>query len=172
MSKNEYMDAKALDKEIPLIAAASKKLDERIQSAALACINHRLLHGDVVYINRLYLALGKGVRKSALTEWLLKYGGVVANEDPGSKKDKPFLFDKARKVDMDGGTKQPWYECKKDPTPDEVFDAGKAFGMFMRKLNEALDKGKPIEGMSASQIDRLKQVMGGNVAADVQEAGL
>ena len=46
------------------------------------------------------------------------------------------------------------------------------FAMFMKKLNGALESQKPITGMSESQIARLKAVMAGDVAEDVQSLEL
>jgi hypothetical protein len=104
--------------------------------------------------------------------YFLAFGGVKANEDKDTKKDKPFLSDHTKKIDMEEACRVKWYDCKKEPEPDEVFDAGKAFAMFMRKLNSAIDSQKPIHGMSESQIARLKAVMAGDVADDVKESGL
>lgn len=171
MSKKQavvFMSAAQMDKEFPLIAAAGKKLDERIQQAAQSAINHFVQHKDTVYINRLYLSLSAGVRRSALTVYLLAFAGVKANEDKDSKKEKPFLSDYTKKADLEEACRVKWYDCKKEPEPDEVFDAGKMFAMFMKKLNGALESQKPITGMSESQIARLKAVMAGDVAEDVQ----
>lgn len=167
-----FLTAQQMDKEFPLIAAAGKKLDERIQVAAMSAIHHFQQHKDTCYINRLYLSLSAGVRRSALTVYFLAFGGVKANEDKDTKKDKPFLSDHTKKIDMEEACRVKWYDCKKEPEPDEVFDAGKAFAMFMRKLNSAIDSQKPIHGMSESQIARLKAVMAGDVADDVKESGL
>lgn len=174
MSKKQivFMSAAQMDKEFPLIAAAGKKLDERIQLAAQSAINHFVQHKDTVYINRLYLSLSAGVRRSALTVYLLAFAGVKANEDKDTKKDKPFLSDHTKKADLEEACRVKWYDCKKEPEPDEVFDAGKAFQMFMRKLNNAIDNKKPILGMSTSQIERLKAVMVGDVADDVKSLEL
>lgn len=167
-----FLSAAQMDKEFPLIAAAGKKLDERIQVAAMSAIHHFQQHKDTCYINRLYLSLSAGVRRSALTVYFLAFGGVVANEDKDTKKEKPFLSDHTKKIDMEEACRVKWYDCKKEPEPDEVFDAGKMFAMFMKKLNGAIEAQKPIHGMSASQIERLKAVMAGDVADDVKSLEL
>lgn len=122
-------DGAALDTAIKSIKGRAAKLDKDIQQAALSAIWHfgvrtndkGELIGDVGFINRLYLALGKGARHVALTEWLLQFGGVEANT--GQNKDTtPFIKCKGKHVDMEGGTKLPWYDCKPSKAPDQVVD--------------------------------------------------
>lgn len=175
MSKKQaitFMSAAQMDKEFPLIAAAGKKLDERIQQAAMSAVNHFVQHKDTVYINRLYLSLSAGVRRSALTVYFLAFAGVKANDDKDTKKDKPFLSDHTKRPDLEEACRVKWYDCKKEPEPDEVFDAGKMFALFMRRLNGAIEAHKPITGLSESQIARLRAVMAGDVAEDVKSIEL
>lgn len=162
-------DLGLLNKEIVLIGTAAKKLDARIHVAACSAVAMVIKSGDIGPINRLYLAMGKGTRKSALTSWFLTYGKVSANTDKDSNKIKPFLFDKEKVADLDGGMADPWYDHKVDPTPDEVFDAGKALGMLLKKLNGALAAGRPIKGLSE---DQIKILTGITVADDVKDSGL
>ena len=63
----EIEGAAALTKYIDSIASKGKKLDGEIQVSALSAAHHFAQHGDVTYINRLFLALGKGARHAART---------------------------------------------------------------------------------------------------------
>lgn len=161
----KFMDTGAMDKAIKSIAQRGAKLDKDIQEVAMSAINHAEKHQDPCYINRLYLALAKGARKSALTEWFLTFGRVVANADGKTKAEKPFLYDKAKVTDLLGAAAKPWYECKKEPDPDEVFDVQKAFAALLKKLDNA----KQVKGMTPGQIERLRNVLGGDVAEDLQK---
>lgn len=162
-----YMSKDAMDKAIKSIAGRAAKLDKDIQECALSALHHNEQHQDVVFVNRLYLALGKGHRRSALTEWFLTFGRVVANEDSKTKADKPFLYAKDKKTDLAAAAIKPWYECKKEPEPDGVFDVQKAYMALLKKVDTALKEGKEVSGFTARQMERLRAVMSGNVAADV-----
>lgn len=121
-------DLAKLNRLIGQIQATGKKLDAMTHQAAVSAIAHFAAHGDDGAINRLYRALAKGHRHEAMTEWLLAFGGVVANKDELTKENRPFIKDRGtdgaapKTVDVDGGMACPWYDMKKSKNPDEVFD--------------------------------------------------
>lgn len=125
-------DVKLINKAIDSIATRAKKLDADIQHVGLSAIAHIAKHGDIGPINRLFLALGAGHRKSALTSWLLAYAPVKAN-DGESKKEKPFVNDTARPALLEQATQDPWFEHKPEPAPDEVFDVRAAVAAILKK---------------------------------------
>lgn len=141
-------DGKALDAQIKSIKGRAAKLDKDIQQAALSAIWHfgvrenadGELIGDVGFINRLYLALGKGARHVAMTHWLLQFGGVSANT-ADNKDTTPFVKDKGKTVDLEGGAKLPWYECKPSKAPDEVVDLLK---LTLAVIKKASGEGKQV----------------------------
>lgn len=126
-------DQKELVKLIEGIASRGKRLDADIQLAGLSCLQHLADHGDIGQVNRLYLALGKGARKSALTSWLLAYGSVVANDDKGTMGEAPFKYTKEKTTNVEGAMADPWYDHKPDQAPDEVFDLMKAVEAIIKK---------------------------------------
>lgn len=134
MSNKEIklLDATGIDTMIVSITKRGKKLDGDIQLCALSCLAHIEAHGDVRLFNRLYLAMPKGSRLEALTQWALAHGKVKANEGD-NKKANPFVFDKDRKTDMANATKKPWYTFAKPKAPDEVFDYIKALQKIAEK---------------------------------------
>lgn len=151
-------DGKELDSAIKSIKGRAAKLDRDIQQAALSAIWHfgvrenekGELIGDVGFINRLYLALGKGARHVALTEWLLQFGGVEANT--GQNKDTTkFIKCKGKRVDMEGATKTPWYDMKPSKEPDQVVD-------MLKVLMAAIKKGQGGD----------KQIEHGEILADLR----
>lgn len=121
-----------LNKAIASIGARSKKLDSDIQVAALSCANHIKLHRDPRPLNALRAALGRGHRKNALDEWAFKYAGVIANVGE-SKKELPYVVSNDVVVDLEGGTAEPWYECKPDQDPDQVFNVAAAVRAIIAK---------------------------------------
>lgn len=154
-------DGAALDKYISSISRAGKKLDEQIHIAAMSAIWHfgvrknaqGELIGDVGYINRLYLALGKGARHAALTEWFTRFGGVSANHDKKNNKQNPFVKDKGKVVDIEGAKAMPWYECKPSKAPDEVLDY---YALILRAVNKQPKDGQSVKGADfAAKISKL-----------------
>ena len=95
MTKSKIMDKAAIEKAIDSIAKTGKKLDGDIQAAAVGCINHIETCGDVRLFNRLFLAMPKGARKGALTQWALAFGKVEANTGD-NKKEQPFIYARTR----------------------------------------------------------------------------
>lgn len=126
-------DGDKLGKAIDAIKASGKKLDGSIQLAALSAAAHFGDHGDVGYINRLYLALGKGARHVALTAWFTTVAGVKANEDKQTKTTKPFIKDSEKSVNLEEGHKTPWYDMKPSKSPDEVVDVLKMALALLKK---------------------------------------
>ena len=141
-------DGATLLATIKSLAGRAKKLDNDFQTAILSAVWHfgvrtneaGELIGDVGFINRTYLALGKGARHVAMTEWLLQFGGVMANEGEG-KGVTPFIKDKSKQVDMDGGAKTPWFNMKPSKKPDEVVDLLK---LALAAIKKAQGEGKVV----------------------------
>lgn len=129
---NLITDKALLVKLIESIATRGKKLDSDIQLAGLSCLDHLAKHGDIGQINRLYLALGKGARKAALSSWLLSHGALVANTEK-DKADKPFIYTKDKATNVQAASQDPWYDHKPDAAPDEVFDLQKALEAIIKK---------------------------------------
>lgn len=130
--KTLITETKAINQAIDSIARRGKKLDEDIQHVGLSVIQHADTHGDITLINRLYLAMPRGSRRSALTHWLLAFAKVSANTGE-DKKEKPFIFNRMKETDMVGAVEMPWYNCKPDAAPDEVFDLDKALTALLKR---------------------------------------
>jgi len=146
-------DLAKLNKAIDSIASRAKKLDNEIQVAALSAIAHVEKCGDIGPVNRLFLALGRGHRKSALTAWLLAFGKVSANvgED---KKDKPFVYDREKVTNLEEADAHPWYEFKPDAPPDQVFDIQAAVAALIKRA-----EGKTLPEGGVEILERLREVV-------------
>lgn len=127
-------DIAKLNKAIDSIASRGKKLDADIQVAGLSAIAHVEKTGDIGPVNRLYLALGKGARKSALVAWLLAYAKVNANAGE-DKKDKPFVYARDKVTQLEEADANPWFEFKPEPDPDEVFDLQAAVASLIKRAS-------------------------------------
>lgn len=164
------LDKTALDTAIKQITTMGKKYDALVHQAAVSAIDHHAKTGDVGFMNRLYLALGKGTRKAALSSWLLTHGGVVANTE-GNKAEKPFNHSKDKTTNVEAGMADPWYDHKPDAKPDEVFDLAVALEQVLKRAKDKeLVHGELITGIQGL-LAMTKQVEteGGDAGGDDEE---
>lgn len=148
-------DINALNKEIGEIKVAGAKLDARIQEAGVAVAIHFAQHKDTGLVNRLYLALPRGARKTAMASWLLAHFAVVANEGK-NKVEMPFLFAKDKATNWEAAEADMWYDHKPEPTPDTVFDLQK----MVRALILKASKADTIKGGDRTKLLALAAVAG------------
>lgn len=136
-------DIKAINKSIASIKATGTKLDELIQSTALDVLEHFQQHRDTGLVNRLYLALPRGSRGTALAQWLLKFVAVKVNTSADTKKEQPFVFDASKVAAMmaeDTLTRAAavkWFDLKPEKALDEVFDVQTMFKAMLRKIEHS-----------------------------------
>jgi hypothetical protein len=147
---NIITDKAELNKFIDSIATRGKKLDHDIHVAACSALTHLGDHGDIGFVNRLFLALPKGARKAAMTSWLLTHGALKANTE-GDKATKPFVFDKTKTTDVEAGKNDPWFDHKPDQAPDTVFDLQAA-------LMGVLKKAQGKELVHGHLLDQIKEL--------------
>lgn len=104
------------------------------QELAMASLQHLEDHGDTGYLNRLYLAMPKGTKSSAMIQWILAFSRLEANTGE-DKSEKPFIAVKGNgKVNkLEEAAKKPWYDFKPEPKPDEVFDFQAAMLALIKK---------------------------------------
>lgn len=130
-------DKSALTKAIDSIANRAKKLDNDVQLAGLSAIAHLDKHGDVTFVNRLYLALGKGTRRRALAEWFMAFAKVTPNQNADTKRDQPFAYDKSKTTRLDGATLEPWFDFAPEPAVDQLFDVRAALHRIVQRASKA-----------------------------------
>ena len=122
-----------LNKQFAFITRAGAKLDAFIQDTAIDTLEHFEEHNDARMVDRLYLALPKGARHAAMGEYILQYFAVVANTDPATKKERPFLNAPDKVNDIEGAKAAKWFECKPSQTPDQLFDLQAAVRALLKK---------------------------------------
>lgn len=142
-------DKAEFDKACAGIAKRGAKLDADIQHLALSAIAHVEEHKNPHFVNKLYTSLHAGARKSALSFWFLKYGKVAANGGD-NKKELPFVLDKEKHTDMAGATQEPWFMCKPDAEPDQVFDIAAALRAVIKKA-----QGKNVDDLALAKLENL-----------------
>lgn len=158
----QVMDKAALEAAIKSIASMGKKYDKAVHEAAVSCLSHLAQHGDVGFCNRLYLALGKGTRKAALSSWFLSHGALIANTE-GNKAEMSFKYTKEKATDVEAGALDPWYDHKPDATPDTVFDLSLAIeAIIKRAKGKTLVHAEMLVGLQA-----LMTVANGDKASEL-----
>ena len=146
-----FMNAAEINKAILSIASRGKKLDADIQTAGLSILNHVQEHGDSTLADKLVLALPKGSRKLALTEWLLAFGKLrileKTNVDDAARigAGALFAYDKTKSTDLESAAAKPWYDFKPEASPLTAFDAQAAVQGVLAKLAKAQAGGLTIE---------------------------
>jgi len=130
------MEVKDIVKGIKRIAERAAKHSEDVQLIGVACIEQVQQHGNVTYLNQLYLSLGKG-DKDALGRWLLAFGGVKANLVKETKAAMPFRTDKElmATADPEAASGVLWTEYHAEPKSiARLADEGKAVNALIEKL--------------------------------------
>lgn len=143
-----------IDKSIAQIKTSGTKLDKLIQDTGVDVLTHFAEHKDTGLVNRLYLAMPAGSRKTALASWLMTHCAVIANADAKTKKEQPFLYAKDKATNPTAGAQDPWYNHKPDAAPDQVFDLQKAVKALLVKAQKATTK----EHMDADATAKLREL--------------
>lgn len=145
----------AIEKELGLLKAAGRKLDDRIQVAGLSVINHIDLHGDITLAVALMDALPRGARSKAMTAWLVSHAKLKENIDDKGKvsKENPFLYDKTKETNMAGAIANPWFKFEPEDKTTPVFDFAAALASLLKKADKAEKDGK-LE--NAEQLAKLR----------------
>ncbi len=138
MSKLDLSSVAGIRAEIVSIGKAGKALDSRIQACAIACLKHMIEHRDHTLLVELYKGLSAGQRRASMAAWIMAFSQLDANTDATSKKDTPFVLNKAKKLDLEGAIAMAWYDAgKAEQEPDAIFDAQKAFKSFLARAMKA-----------------------------------
>lgn len=85
-------EAAKLDDAIVRVNKAANGLAGAIQ-AVLVGAAYQAIHGrNTNHLNALQLAVGKGVRKTAMAQWILAHAPVVLETDKEKQKESPYRF--------------------------------------------------------------------------------
>lgn len=174
---SKFMNAAEINKAIISIAARGKRLDADIQAAGLSIINHADEHGDSTLADKLVLALPKGSRKLALTEWMLAFGKLrlldKANPEDAARiaAGAFFAYDRAKRTDLESAGAKPWFDFKPEAPILTAWDAQGAVQAVLTKLAKAQAGGLSIENRALALEDAQKLVAALSWAAgDVSSA--
>lgn len=126
-----------IDKAIIKIRTNGAALDALIQATGVEVLEHYAEHKACELVNRLFLALPAGSRKTAMASWLLAYGAVKVNTDAVTKKDRPFVKDDTKETKPEAAAEDMWYNHKPEKAIDETFDLQKAVRALLKRAGTA-----------------------------------
>ncbi|AKQ07672.1 hypothetical protein [Yersinia phage vB_YenP_ISAO8] len=159
------MTIAAMDKELTSVIKDSNKLQDRIQTLAVAIMLHCYAHNEFQRAQALVDGLGKGMRRTALVEWFQQAGLKVSKEEG-----KFNGFNKAKMEDKWGKClAEPWYTMKPE-NPFAGFDLEAELKRLIAKAEKAMkkDADTPEDGRaegykmscSAEQLASLRKLAG------------
>lgn len=158
-------DVGDLNKAIDAWGKAGQKWTKQGHHLAMSALTLLATSGDVGPVNRLYLAMPKGTKSSAMAEWLLTFGKLVPTEGDNAKT-KPFSYAKDKANDLEAAAKKPWYDFKPEPSVLEVFDVTAAVHAFLKAT-----AAKAAKAQSSTGLDILDQIKGLLPDDDTEPAG-
>lgn len=140
-------DAKIIRKNIKAINSTRTKLVDQIQQAALACINHAHIHGDVTLASDLCLAVGNGMKHEALRLYLSEFGPMAPNDDKESKATAPMKYAKSKRLEgeeladmLERAAAKMWHDFKTEK-PAEEFSFAADLHKLLGRLEKAVESG-------------------------------
>lgn len=158
-----YEGAVAINKAINSIKTRSGKLSDDIQTAALSVIAHVEAHSDTSVADNLVNALGKGIRRDSLAQWLVNFGKLRVL-DKANPKDAErikighvFGYDGEKVTDMEGAATMKWFDAKRAPEVTDVFDVAEAYKALMKRIDKAQKDGKTVT--NPELVERLVRLM-------------
>lgn len=173
-----YKDAAELDAAIQAVCVASVSLQQQVQDVAIGILLHTYHSGDWRKANDLVLGLGDGVRKEALVDWFVKFGGLEASEKDGKFID--FKGVEYIKANIDAAKAKAWWTFRK-LNPFAGFDLDAALAQVLKKHEQAVKKAADLANKGdasatglvkadAAKLKALQALVNGSVTAPVVEA--
>ena len=138
------------------ITEKGQKLDDFIQYTALSVLNHVELHGDISVANKLYLSMPKGSRKTALADFMLKYGKLLPEQDRLKGKTAPFIFGRDKVTNLEAARAKPWYEHKKDPEVIDTLNIHAMIAALVARIERDANKGAKVDESGGLLLADLK----------------
>lgn len=144
------MQSDELNKKIGSIGKASTKLVKDIQLAAVNAVGYSIEYGDVTIAQRLFEAVGTGVRRQSLVAFFEKHGQLC-----WSSNEKKFVFYKVEGIEFDEMALMatPWHDAKKEIIVSEV-DASDMVSKLIKRIESNIEKQVSVK--NSALLDDLK----------------
>lgn len=148
---------------IKQVSAASKNFRETVHTACVALAIHAYHYGDYSSANDLIAAMGAGVKRNQVVDWIKKYVGLeVTGTRFSGWKGKAYIEDH-----FESGKANPWYKREQDRLERQAENGEgdvEAFTPFDldRAINAVLDRGEARE-KDAKERKMTKQELEGKL---------
>lgn len=157
-------DAAKLDAHIVSVNKSAHALNGAIQLGLVSAV-YQAVHGrNTNHLNALAAAVGKGVRRSAIGDWVLKYAPVVAETDKKKATEAPFKFSADKLAELVEAQNhkavtseeslayctpllsKDWTEHKPDQLVPESWDFAAALKKLLKTKQDYESKGTKVKG--------------------------
>lgn len=157
MATANIMEVSRLNKMIGVIGRRGLQVHAMIQQAAVQCVAHSIMYGNVTPANQLCDALTNGARKDALVKYLETFGAIAY-----VKADKKLHHLKRESVEWsDEYAKQcaetDWSKVKKQPEPSSIYDVTDALEKLIDNAHRAVKKKLEIKGSEV--LGKLEEIL-------------
>lgn len=151
MTQNQtasLIEGTRLNKLIAMIGKRGTQVHTFIQQAAVGCVGHSIMYGDIRPGNALLSAVHSSQRKDSLVKYMEQFGcfKYVA-------KNKSFEYIKREKLVWDADYAKrvaefDWAKAKRAPNPSSIYDVADALEKLVDAAHRAIQHGKDIKNAS------------------------
>lgn len=146
-------DSDKLNAAILEVSKRANSLVDSIQLVLASAVYQAVMHGNTNHINATVTASGRGVRKTAIAQWLLKHAPVVPETDKEKMKTSPFRFSREKLNDL-------LVEADLQAEQGKVSaEEAEAYGTKVLAINWADHKEPPLVPESWSVTDALQKLL-------------
>lgn len=176
-------DTAKLDAAIVEVNKRANSLVDSVQLVLASAVYQAVMHGNTNHINAIIGAVGRGVRKTAIAQWVLAYAPVMMETDKEKMKDQPFRFSRdklalllpdvdAKKVTAEQAEDyslkvlgQNWADYKEPPLVPEKWDVADALRKVIATAKTM--QGKKVNITNADILGRLADLLPADKQAEI-----
>lgn len=178
----------ALDKLTVSVGKQAHKLAADIQIALASSAFFAAKDGNVEPLNALILVAGRGVRKTAMADWAMKFTPILPNTDTKTSKERPFVFSRDKYNELLGTEDKKnvsaedalnyaelayqthWTELKEPPLVPEEYDVMAQLAKIAKQAETLQGKGtKIVHGELLEFVKRLATKAAATAASEQSE---
>lgn len=170
-------EADVVSREITALYSHIRDSFGKVQELAVQCLLNHGVANNPALCNKMIVEMPRGIKKQSLADWFCKFGTLQINPNAALRKDVPLVYDKKKKMDVEGAMQTAWFDV--NPTPDVIadLDIGKRIAALLAACNgkHIIVNGKAIPADEAKAMLRtvaaaVGATFDGSVAGEQAEA--
>lgn len=151
------MELKQINRGIGEVRRSSVKINEKIQTLAVAIVGHAEEHGDCTPALNLVKALPASFRRNLLIEWFSTYSPIGM-----SVKDNRVAFNKPEskrynRFNLAGAKANNWFEHEAPGQPEQLPDTLLEFDQKVESLIKVWETKLKNEKIAQTSVDKIKE---------------